>query len=501
VYLDKRIKIQLAITAILALVVGAIVIFDYIRVPALLGVGRYTVTVELPAAGGLYDRANVTYRGTEVGLVKDVHLTNTGVVAELSLRSDVAIPSDLDAQVHSVSALGEQYIALTPRNATSAPLRNGDVIPSDRAEVPPDINSLIAATNRGLQAIPRDNLKTVVDESYTAFGGLGPEIARLIKGSTTLAIDTRKNLDPLTTLIDQSQPVLDSQADTADQIHAWAAHLATITDEFRTHDTAVTGVLQHGPQASEEARQLFERLQPTLPILLANFVTVGQVAVTYQPGIEQLLVLLPQVMAELQGTILPNLNTKQDYKGAQLDFNLNLGVPPPCKTGFLPPRQQRSPAFEDHPDLPPGALYCRVPQDSQILAARGARNYPCQTVPGKRAPTVKMCESDEQYVPLNDGTNWKGDPNATLSGQAVPQLPPGTPPPDAAAPPPSAAGAPPPLPADGAPAPTGPPLAVAQYDPATGSYVGPDGKVYTQANLAQPAGQQTWQSLFVPPGV
>jgi hypothetical protein len=38
------------------------------------------------------------------------------------------------------------------------------------------------------------------------------------------------------------------------------------------------------------------------------------------------------------------------------------------------------------------------------------------------APTVKMCESDQDYVPLNDGLNWKGDPNATLSGQPIPQL-------------------------------------------------------------------------------
>ena len=30
-----------------------------------------------------------------------------------------------------------------------------------------------------------------------------------------------------------------------------------------------------------------------------------------------------------------------------------------------------------------------------------------------------MCESNEYYVPLNDGYNWKGDPNATLSGQPI----------------------------------------------------------------------------------
>src|SRR4029450_6476540 len=80
-------------------------------------------------------------------------------------------------------------------------------------------------------------------------------------------------------------------------------------------------------------------------------------------------------------------------------------------------------------------VYCRIAQDSPFTAVRGARNYPCLTVPGKRAPTVKMCESDEQYVPLNDGNNWKGDPNATLSGQDIPQLPPGTPPAQAAPPP------------------------------------------------------------------
>src|SRR6478752_8232613 len=53
------------------------------------------------------------------------------------------------------------------------------------------------------------------------------------------------------------------------------------------------------------------------------------------------------------------------------------------------------------------------------MNVRGVRNIPCETKPGKRAPTVELCESDEQYVPLNDGLNWKGDPNATMSGQGA----------------------------------------------------------------------------------
>jgi len=483
--LTRRIKIQLATFAVIAIVGMAIIGLGYMRLPALLfGVGHYNVTVELSEAANLYPSANVTYRGTEVGRVTAVRLTNTGVAAELSLKSDVPIPSDLDAQVHSQTAVGEQYVALLPRNATSPPLKNGDVIPPSHTSVPPDINRLLDAANRGVRAIPHDNLKTVVDESYTAFGGLGPEFSRFVKGSTSLAIDAQHNIDALTALIDGTKPVLDTQTDTSDAVQSWARHLASITSQVKTQDQAVAGILDHGPAAADQARALLDRLNPTLPTLLANLVSVGQVAVTYRNDLEQLLVLLPMGIADIAGSGVPNQDAKTAYRGIYLSFHLNLNMPRPCTTGFLPVQQRRVASFEDYPGRPSGDVYCRIPQDA-MFNVRGARNIPCETVPGKRAPTVKMCESDEQYVPLNDGDNWKGDPNATLSGQDIPQLPPGTP--RTPAPPPS-----PPVPA----------IAAADYDPATGTYVGPDGQTYTQANLAGNAPkEQTWQTMLMPPTV
>src|SRR3981189_2800006 len=177
--------IQLIIFAVVGLIAGSLMVFDYIKLPVLLlGVDRYTVTVELAEAGGLYKSGNVTYRGTEVGRVEDVRLTATGVQAVLSLKSGIDIPSNLEAEVHSQSAVGEQYVALLPRDGTSPPLKEGDVIARDRSTGPPDINERRNATTRGLEAIPGDDLKTTIDESYTAFGGLGPEISRFVKGST-----------------------------------------------------------------------------------------------------------------------------------------------------------------------------------------------------------------------------------------------------------------------------------------------------------------------------
>jgi phospholipid/cholesterol/gamma-HCH transport system substrate-binding protein len=482
-HLHRRVKIQLVVLTVVALIALTVMSLHFVKLPAMLfGVGRYTVKMELPQSGGLYETGNVTYRGTEVGRVQSVHLTNAGVEAVLSLKSGIHIPRDLKAQVHSQSAVGESYVELLPRNGTSPPLKDGDVIPLTDTSVPPDINNLLSAANTALHAIPHDNLKTVIDESYTAVGGLGPELSRIVKGGSNLSIDARKNLDPLVALIDNWQPVANSQIQTSNAIAAWASNLATVTSELQTHNQAVATLLDKGGSGLAETRQLLERLQPTLPLLMANLNSVSQVALTYQNDIESLLVIFPESIQAEQAGILGNLNTKQAYRGQYLSFNLNLNVPPPCTTGFLPAQQQRSATYEDYPDRPAGDLYCRIPQDSPITAVRGARNIPCETRPGKRAPTVKLCESDEQYVPLNDGWAWKGDPNGTYTGQDIPQLPPGSP---RQAPPP--------------PAP--PPVAAAQYNPQTGTYLGPDGHEYTQSDLAHTAPKdKSWQTMLLPPG-
>lgn len=494
--MSRQIRVQLAIFAVLVTFITVVLLVFYLQVPArVLGIGRYTVTLQLHQTGGLYEGGNVTYRGVEVGRVAAVRLTHTGAEAVLQLKSNIQIPADLRAEVHSMTAIGEQYVTLLPQSANGPPLKGGDVIPAQATYVPPDLNSLLTATTRGLKAIPKGNLKTVVDEGYIAVGGLGPELSRLVKGMTELAIDARGNLDSLVTVIDESKPLLDSQTETSDSIQEWAAHLATVASQLQTNDTDVQGLLRNGGPAIDEARQLFDRLQPTLPIVLANLVSVGKVGVTYRGNLEQVLVLLPEAIGDLQGSLVANANTKQDYAGIYFGLNLNLNLPPPCSTGFLPAQQERSFADEDAPPTPPGNLYCRIPQDSPI-AVRGARNYPCETRPGKRAATVKMCESDEPYMPLNDGYNWKGDANATLSGQSVPELDPGQemPAPHQELSPglPSAQGIP--------QAPASPPIPAAQYDPATGKYVGPDGQVYTQTDLAGGAGkEQTWQSMLTPP--
>ena len=55
-------------------------------------------------------------------------------------------------------------------------------------------------------------------------------------------------------------------------------------------------------------------------------------------------------------------------------------------------------------------------------AVRGARNLPCMDRPGKRAPTVDICDSDQPYEPLAIRQHALGPPpfDPNLVAQGIP---------------------------------------------------------------------------------
>src|ERR1700753_2574597 len=110
--LTRFVRIQLAIFTIVGTIGVIAMVLYYIQAPTLLGIGRMTVTLELPATGGLYQFSNVTYRGVQLGRSSALGLTRPGGKPPLSLSPSRRVPADLTAAVLSVSAVGEQYVDL-----------------------------------------------------------------------------------------------------------------------------------------------------------------------------------------------------------------------------------------------------------------------------------------------------------------------------------------------------------------------------------------------------
>ena len=73
----------------------------------------------------------MTYRGVQIGKVTAIGLTPNGAKATLTIDTSPKIPADLQAEVRSISAVGEQYVDLLPRTDSPPYLDDGSVITKD----------------------------------------------------------------------------------------------------------------------------------------------------------------------------------------------------------------------------------------------------------------------------------------------------------------------------------------------------------------------------------
>ncbi|HZE16828.1 MAG TPA: MlaD family protein, partial [Mycobacterium sp.] len=399
--LSRFIRRQLIVFSILSVVTGVALGWYYLRLPSVAGIGQYTLKADLPASGGLYPTANVTYRGETIGKVTAVEPTETGVQATMSIASRYKIPTDASANVHSVSAVAEQYLDLVSVGNPGKYFSPGQAI--TKGTVPAEIGPALDAANRGLAVLPKDKIASLLDETARAVGGLGPALQRLVDATQAIAADFKTNIGDVNDIIQNSAPILDSQVTSGDAIERWAHNLNILAAQSAENDQHVQSILTQGAPTADQVNSVFGDVRESLPQTLANLEIVLDMLKRYHKGVEGLLVAYPQGAAAGQ-------TVTAAFPGyAALDNALTINQPPPCLTGFLPPSQWRSPADTSLAPMPSGT-YCKIPRDAPANAVRGARNIPCVDVPGKRAATPRECRSNKPYEPL--GTNpWYGDPN------------------------------------------------------------------------------------------
>jgi phospholipid/cholesterol/gamma-HCH transport system substrate-binding protein len=515
--LTRFIKIQLIVFTILTIIALVVLGWYYLRLPSVAGIGQYKLYADLPRSGGLYSTANVTYLGTQIGKVTEVVPTERGARATMSIDSDIKIPADATANVHSVSAIGEQYLDLVSTSDTHGKyLSPGTTITN--STVPSEVGPALDAANNGLAVLPKEKIDSLLTETSQAVGGLGPALQRLVDSTTAIASDFKDNLGPVDDVINNSTPILESQVDSGDAISRWAANLNTITSQTAEQDQALRSTLQQAAPTADQLNAVFGDVRDALPQTLANLAIVTDLLKRYHAGLEQALVILPQGATVAQAaTVFPGEGL--------LHVGLSLGQPPPCLTGFLPASEWRAPADTTTKPLPDG-LYCKIPKDTPANVVRGARNYPCVDVPGKRAATPEECRSNTPYEPL--GTNpWYGDPNQILTCPAAGARCDQPVKPGYVVPAPSINNGMNPLPADQLPPPilpTSDPLTApgqgtvacsgqqpnpciytpaagpsAIYNPSSGQVVGPDGVQYSVTNSSDP-GENGWKEMLAPAG-
>lgn len=357
---------------VLLLVVLTVVGVGYVAVrhlgaASLVGLGPYTVRMELVRTAGLVPGASVTYRGVEVGEVGDLRLTRLGVEVELRLgRRAPRVPASAIAVVANRSAAGEQYVDLQPPSDSAPWLGDGSVIPMGRTRLPVPVDKLLGDVNALATSIPTPQLRTTVDELFTAFDRTGPALTRLLDSSDALTADALRTLPQTTKLLRDGGVVLGTQADLAPQVAAIGRDLQRLGAQLRADDPALRRLAAAAPPAAEQLDALVGEVGPDLGRTLQNVLAVNDVVSARLPGVEQLLVTYPTAAAAAS-SVLPG--------DGRVHFGLVLdgAGAPPCRNGYLQPRAGWRPATDQ--ELAPAATDARC-NERPPVNPRGAQNAP-----------------------------------------------------------------------------------------------------------------------------
>lgn len=109
----------------------AIIVFATVRVgdQSVVAGGAYELFVIFPNAQGLYPKASIEIAGVNVGIVRQVDLTQDGKAqVSMGIRRKVHIPENSKAYLRSRGFLGESYIELLPGDSSLPPLKAGQFI-------------------------------------------------------------------------------------------------------------------------------------------------------------------------------------------------------------------------------------------------------------------------------------------------------------------------------------------------------------------------------------
>ena len=241
----------------------------------------------------------MTYRGTQIGKVTEVKPTETGAEATMRIDNRYKIPIDSVPNVHSVSAIGEQYLDLVSTGNPGQYYQNGQTI-TQMGVVPSEVGPALDSANRGLAVLPKEKIDQLLTETSQAVGGLGPALQRLVDSTTNIAQGFKDNLPQVNDIIAHSGPILDSQVNSGDNIEQWSRNLNIIAAQSAEQDAALRSGLQQAAPTLDQTTELFSGVRDALPQTLANLSVVIDMLKRYHKGLEQTLVIFPQGAAIAQ---------------------------------------------------------------------------------------------------------------------------------------------------------------------------------------------------------
>jgi phospholipid/cholesterol/gamma-HCH transport system substrate-binding protein len=316
---------QLVVFAAISVLVIGYAVFGLLKVHIS---GRpFSVQVQLATAGGIFDGAEVAYRGVHVGKVSSVDLHTDGVTVTLAIDDGTKVPDNSIAHVYDLSAVGEQYVDLEPpAHPSPTYLHRDSVIPVGRTTTPLETATVLYDLEHFVDSINPSDLQIIGREGALAFAGTGPQLKSILTDATSIIDQLSSTEDSMLRLLHNSATLLHGAAAHAGAFDRFSASLKALTATLAAKTPTINTFVNESVPTTRIVNSLIADNGSAVTTLLANLATLSQIQVARIPGLRSLLVAVPEFgrlapAVVHDGVLLGAANINQDERLC------NTGVP------------------------------------------------------------------------------------------------------------------------------------------------------------------------------
>ncbi|MGL4305470.1 MAG: MlaD family protein [Mycobacteriaceae bacterium] len=319
----------------------------------------YIVSINLEASGGMQIDSDVTYRGSRVGAVDSIQLTDEGVRADLKLESQYAIPTDSLIRVANLSAAGEQYVDIIPQSETEGFLKDGSVLDKTKTTIPIPFSQTLTHLTAALEQLDPIKIGSVLHEINLALSGGADQLVTIINAADTLVTGLNSITPETTALIRSARQTLSLFTELEPGFLRFSDNTNTFAEQISAADSELRKLFDLTPNYLQTTRNAIGQNRSATGDLLK---TLGKIAFQTQMRSPALRLLAPSAQRGLYayGSVV--------YDGA---FHIEADLLPRPSCEYLNPA---GPPEVKTPDMPLKYMYCF--SDNPLVGQRGAHNAP-----------------------------------------------------------------------------------------------------------------------------
>jgi phospholipid/cholesterol/gamma-HCH transport system substrate-binding protein len=391
------------------------------------GSDAYRVTVDFADVLDLVPQSSVKVNDVTVGAVDKITLVGWHARVTLRLKKSVRLPDNAVAELRQTSLLGEKFVELSApdEGAIASRLKDGAVIPLERAGRNPEVEEVLGALSLLLNGGGVAQLKTITQELNRALEGREESARSVLRNLRTFTgqldenktdiVDAIESLNRLALAAEKQLPTIDKALDelpsALDSIDRQRDDLVEMLAALDRLSSVAVDVITRSKDATITS---LERLDPVLTQLAASgddFTNAFHVFLTY-PFVDEVVGRDPQVARNLH---------MGDYTNLSITLDVDLtGIPTTIPTTV--PTEACIPlsALPQDGPLPDTSRLCQDAIEAINTCLEGLRRgdvTACIGLPGSVISVV--CK---QY-PVPGLCGGSGDPTAPLPTPTLPSVP------------------------------------------------------------------------------